>query len=117
MLTALGVDLRRTGLSLATAGDVYREGASAFSVATYSARMREDVKVTTSSSSKLFDLFTVAAGDIIANLDRPACPGVPMFDGNRCNPDGVSCLLGVSASPQHLSLCNLTVERDAGRRH
>jgi hypothetical protein len=44
---------------------------------------------------------------------RPEC-GAALFDStNRCNPDGVTCLLGVPATATHLEICNQTVQRAA----
>ena len=38
------------------------------------------------------------------------CPGVKLFDAsNACIPDGITCLIGVPATTQHLTYCNLTV--------
>ena len=90
------------------------------------ARIRENVDVTTSGASRLFDIFVQAAPEIIANLPgRDECKvagvGTRMFnDANQCTADGISCLLGVPATASHIEVCNLTVSRasdvDKGKR-
>ena len=65
----------------------------------------------------MFDIFVQAAPEIIAAMPNlPACQvagqGATMFNvDNQCNPDGITCLLGVPATPSHLELCNLAVTR------
>ena len=55
----------------------------------------------------------------------PACQiggtGPTMFNAdNQCNPDGITCLLGVPATASHIELCNLAVTQasdpDKGKR-
>ena len=46
--------------------------------------------------------------------------GVAMFNGNQCQADGITCLIGVPAQAAHVDLCNLTVSQasdpDVGKR-
>jgi hypothetical protein len=41
---------------------------------------------------------------------QASCGTVELFDGSgNCQPEGITCLIGVPATAAHLSLCNLTV--------
>jgi hypothetical protein len=123
----LGNVLASRGVSLAatadtSAGRIYRDGAAALGAPNYAARIRENTELGLATTSKVFDIFVQAAPEIIANLpSRPECPGVALFDAqNRCTADGVSCLIGVPATPTHLQVCDQTVARaadvDSGKR-
>lgn len=110
VLASRGVALGAAGPD--TAGRIYREGRAALGAPNYAARARETIELGLATTSKVFDIFVQAAPEIIANLaSRPEC-GAPLFDAaGRCNPDGVSCLIGVPATPTHLEICNQTVQR------
>jgi hypothetical protein len=113
LLTGRGVDLATTGET--QAGNIYSTSDQALGVANYGARIAETTELTTASAAKLFDIFVAAAPEIIANMpSRPECMiggvGARMFnDYNQCTPDGVSCLIGLPATPAHMELCNRTV--------
>lgn len=115
LLASRGVDLAATGPL--SAGAMYRAGDQALGAANFNARQRESRELSTATASKMFDIFVVAAPEIIANLaSRPECQiagvGVELFnDLNQCSVDGITCLLGVPATASHLELCNLTVTR------
>lgn len=115
LLTSRGVDLGN--LADLTAGNLYDTGDQALGAPNYGARVRENAEVTTAGASRLFDIFVAAAPEIIANMpSRAECQiggvGATMFDAsNACSPDGISCLIGVPATPSHIELCNLTVQR------
>lgn len=102
-----------------SAGDLYQNGRSALGTANYAARIRENLDVTTSGASRLFDIFVQAAPEIIANLpNQAACQrggvGVQLFDANnQCVADGITCLLGVPAQPGHIELCNYAITHAA----
>jgi hypothetical protein len=124
VLASRGVNVGNTATN--SAGDIYMSSDQALGVANYAARQRENLELTTSAASKLFDIFAAAAPEIIANLaTSPACQigsvGATMFnDQNQCNADGISCLIGVPATASHVELCNLTVANasdvDTGKR-
>ena len=77
VLTSIGVDLtNKTALS---AADLYNNGASALSVASYANRARENVAITTSGASKLEDIFVAAATEVMTKLPTLA----------RCQVNGV----------------------------
>lgn len=117
VLTSRGVALGATGDT--TAGNIYTRGAAALGAPNYGARVRETLDLGLATTAKLFDIFVQAAPEIIANLpNRPECKlngiGAPLFDAqDQCNPDGVSCLLGVPATATHLQICNQTVAQAA----
>jgi hypothetical protein len=115
LLASRGVNIGdQTALS---AGQIYTSSDQALGVANYAARQRENLELTTAAASKEFDIYAQAAPEIIANLpNRPECQvggvGAVLFnDQNQCMPDGITCLIGVPATPSHLELCNLTVSR------
>jgi hypothetical protein len=124
VLTSRGVDTAST--TALSAGDLYNTGRSALGGPNYGARIRENIDITTSGASRLFDIFVQAAPEIIANLSsRPECQiagvGAQLFNSsNQCMAEGITCLLGVPAAPGHLELCNYavmhTADVEAGKR-
>jgi hypothetical protein len=124
LMASRGVDLTATGEL--TAGQLYRQGAQALGGANYAARVRENIDLGLSTTAKLFDIYVQAAPEIIQNLPaRPECQiggvGARLFDAaNHCVADGVTCLIGVPATPAHLETCNQTVsdaaDVEAGKR-
>jgi hypothetical protein len=114
----LGTILQDFGVNTAnatalSAGDLYRNGANALGSPNYANRIRENIMITTSGASREFDIFAAAADEIqtaFTNGTMARCPGAQLFDAsNTCRPDGITCLLGVPATSQHLEYCNLTV--------
>jgi hypothetical protein len=120
VLASRGVALAATGED--SAGRIYREGRPALGAPNYDARIRETIELGLATTSKVFDIFVQAAPEIIATMpSRPECGGAALFDAfNRCTADGVSCLMGVPASPTHLQICDQTVARatdvESGKR-
>jgi hypothetical protein len=114
VLASRGVALGAAGAD--TAGKIYRDGRAALGAPNYGARVRETIELGLATTSKMFDIFVQAAPEIIAGMpSRPECAAA-MFDAqDRCNADGVSCLIGVPATPTHLEICNQTVQRAADR--
>jgi hypothetical protein len=111
ILSSRGVNLADTTATPPSAGYLYANGRNAMGGSNLAARIRENIEVTTSATSRLFDIFVAAAPEVIANLaTSSACPGAQLFDpSNNCMPDGVSCLLGYPATANHLLLCNETI--------
>lgn len=109
ILASRGVDLAATGEI--DAGRMYRTADQALGAPNYGARVSETTELTTASASRLFDIFVQAAPEIIDALPaREECMGAALFDGaGNCTDDGISCLLGVPATPAHLALCNDTI--------
>jgi hypothetical protein len=115
VLASRGVNLANT--TALSAGRLWRESDQALGAPNYAARQRESRELSTATASKLFDIFVQAAPEIIAAMpNRAECNvagvGTEMFNAsNQCTADGIACLLGVPATPSHLELCNLTIER------
>lgn len=111
VLGDVGVNVANT--TALSAGDLYRNGFNALGGANYANRIRENIMITTSGASREFDIFAAGADEVInafANGTVTRCPGATLFDAsNACRPDGITCLLGVPATTQHLEFCNLTV--------
>ncbi len=107
MLGDLGVDLQ--SMTAGSAGDLYRNGGSALGMPVYANRVPEMTIPSTASLAKQFDIFTAAAPEILAGIgSSKRCPGVMLFDGttNQFTQDGISCLIGKPARPEHLALAN-----------
>jgi len=115
LLTSRGVNI--TATDPLSAGFIYSSNMAGLGGPNYLQRVRENVEIGLATESKIFDIFVQAAPEIIANMaTRPECQnngiGVKLFDAsNKCQLDGVSCLIGVPATQTHVDLCNLTVSR------
>ena len=111
ILTDLGVDL--TSTTATSAGDLYTAGQSALGVAVYASRVPEMILPSTSALAKEYDIFVAAASEVLkSNLaSSTRCPGVQIVDATTgaFNTDGLSCLLGKPAKPDHLTLVNQLV--------
>lgn len=117
----LGNILRSVGINTAnttalSAGALYQDGDSAMGAPNYANRIRENIGVTTSGTSRLFDILAAGATEVITALPTLArCQvggvGVQLFNGSTCVAEGITCLIGVPAQPAHVELCNLTISR------
>jgi hypothetical protein len=113
VLTSLGVNTADT--TNLSAGQLYTSGFNAMGGPNYPNRIRENINITTSAMSRAFDIFAAASTDIIAAVPTLArCQvngvGAELFDAsNACRADGITCLIGVPATPAHLDFCNVTV--------
>ena len=117
----LGTVLSQVGMASATAatppalsaGDLYKTGFNALGGPNYANRIRENIAITTSGASREFDIFAAGAQEVIDAVNNNTiarCPGVQLFDAsNTCQPSGITCLIGVPATAQHINYCNLTV--------
>ncbi len=120
LLVSRGVDV--TATDPVSAGGLYGSGAAALGAPDYAQRVRENVDVGLATMSKMFDIYLQAAPEIIANMaSRPECGGAQLFDAqNHCLPRGITCLIGVPATQQHVDVCNQTVasaaDVDSGKR-
>lgn len=120
VLASRGVDLAATDAT--SAGKIYSDGAQALGAANLGARVRENIDVGLATTAKAFEVWIQAAPEIIANqAARPECAGAPVIDDNgHCNARGISCLIGVPATPDHVAICEQTIARaqtpDEGRR-
>jgi hypothetical protein len=115
VLTSVGVDV--TNMTALSAGALYKASSVAQGTANYANRIRENIAITTSGASSMFDVFAAAAPEVIAKLQTlPRCQiaGVaipPLFDPttNACNIDAITCLIGVPATQAHVDICNKAV--------
>ena len=114
VLADLGVNVNsNTNLS---AGQLYRQGGNAMGTANFANRVRENIAITASGSSKIEDIFAAAAPEIITalpTLARCQVGGVPakLFDAGGCVAEGITCLIGKPAQTGHVEICNLTLQR------
>ena len=117
VLASRGVDLAGSG-----AGALYTGGAQALAAPNYAARLREGIDIGLATTAKEFDIYIQAAPEMIANMaTTPACAGAPLFDASGgCNARGITCLIGVPATPQHVAICNETIAQatdvESGKR-
>lgn len=108
ILADLGVDIQNQ--TAGSAGALFRSGGSALGVPNYANRVPEMIVPSTSSLAKEFDIFTAAAPEIIANIQTSArCPGVVLVANDQFTEDGITCLLGKAARPEHVTLANQLV--------
>jgi hypothetical protein len=123
VLTSVGVNV--ANVTALSAGQLYRDGDTAMGAPLFANRIRENIVITTSGASRLFDIFAAAAPEVIAavpTLPRCNVGGVPavMFNGNTCDPSGIACLIGTTPTLGHIDFCNLTVTNastvDQGKR-
>jgi hypothetical protein len=96
-----------------TAGQLYAGGQSALGVALYASRVPEMIIPSTSALAKEFDIFSQAATEILkSNLaSSTRCPNTQLVDATtgQFTHDGLSCLMGKPAKPDHLTLANQLV--------
>jgi hypothetical protein len=119
MLADLGVDMGAQ--DPASAAQLYASGQQALGAAVFASRVPEMVLPSTSSLAKQYDVFLAAAPEILANLSKSTrCPGVALVQNGQLTADGISCLIGKPATPQHVTLANQLVtqapDANAGQR-
>jgi hypothetical protein len=110
LLADLGVDVTSTTAN--SAGLLYSTGQGPLGVAVYPSRVAEMIIPSTSALAKEYDIFVAAASEILKDnlASSTRCPGVQLLDttGNFTH-DGLSCILGKPAKPDHLTLANQLV--------
>jgi hypothetical protein len=125
ILTSVGINAANTAAG--SAGLLYTSGAAAMGAPNYGARVRENLAVTTSGASRQFDIFAAGATEVITNVPTlarckdAAGTAAVLFDAaNVCQASGITCILGVPATPDHVALCNQAVKTastpDIGKR-
>jgi hypothetical protein len=110
MLADLGVDLGSQ--QQGSAADLYANGQQALGVAIFASRVPEMIVPSTAALAKQYDIFAAAAPEVLANVGKSArCPNVVLVaaDGTFTL-DGISCLLGKPAKPDHVTLANQLVQ-------
>ncbi len=88
--------------------------AAVFGGANYKGRAPEAPFATTSATSKMFDILTMASYDAVtANWNAPACPGVKVIgvDGKFTH-DGLTCLMGKPATAEHEAIANDAIAKN-----
>jgi hypothetical protein len=111
VLTSVGINTADT--ATLSAGQLYTSGGPAMGAPNYTARVRENLAVTTSGASRAFDIFAAGAQQIITNVPNlarckdAAGTAAQLFDaGGKCVASGITCIIGVPATQDHLNLCN-----------
>lgn len=108
MLSSWGVNLGAAGAT--SAGKLYTTGNIALGDANFPNRIRQSIQLSTSGMSRQFDIFAAAAPEVTAAMPTAQRCSATMFNAdNTCTLEGISCLLGVTATATHKSLCDLTV--------
>ena len=121
VLASRGVDVT-VGTEPTQAGAMYRAAAFELGAPRYLERVRETGELGLSTAAKQFDIWVQAAPEIIARIGAgTACPGAQLFTADgQCVAAGITCLIGVPATPVHVDICNQTVaratDREAGKR-
>lgn len=90
------------------------DSAAALGGPNYNGRVPEAPFASTSAVSKMFDIFTMASYDAVdPDWDPPACPGVRLLgDDGKFTKDGISCLIGKPATPEHLDIANDAIAKN-----
>lgn len=114
ILTSIGINAANT-VNL-SAGQLYTSGGPSMGAPNYAARVRENLSVTTSGASREFDIFAAGASEVITNVPMLArcnpngtTPAVVFDASGQCQASGITCIIGVPATPDHVALCNQTV--------
>ena len=106
IMSSRGVNVTNT--TQGSAGQLYKTGAAALGVANYAGRSPEMLIPSTAALSKEFDIFVAAAREI--QMTKPAmtgCNGVMLMDqAGNFTKDGLSCLMGKSATATHVTVAN-----------
>jgi hypothetical protein len=110
---SLGRILTTRGVSPAgPAFALFTSGATAFGAANYGSRSPETIIASTANLTKEFDVLVAAAPEMLANVGAPdgACPGVKLYDAGSFTKDGLACIMGKPAKPEHVFLANQAVK-------
>ena len=96
-----------TNNTAGSAGALYTAGKSALGAPIYGSRTPEMIPPSTSALAKEYDIFVAGANDVIANIGKSKrCPGVVLVQNGQLTQDGISCLMGKPATPDHVALAN-----------
>lgn len=96
-----------SGMAIFRAGDT----AAALGAANFNGRVPEAPFASTSAVSKLFDIFTMASYDGVADdWTATACPGTKILEGGQFTKDGLSCLMGKPATDAHVAVANKAID-------
>ena len=84
------------------------DSAAALGGPNYGSRLPEAPFASTAATSKMFDIFTMAAYDAITiDWTAPACLGVKVLGADgKFTKDGIACLIGKPATDAHVAIAN-----------
>jgi hypothetical protein len=80
----------------------------------YAGRTAEAPFASTAAMAKMFDIFAMAAYDAVdPKWSSPACPGTKLLGADgKFTHDGLTCLMGKPAKPEHLAIANDAIEKN-----
>jgi hypothetical protein len=108
ILGGIGVNLQST--TAGSAGAIYKAGQSALGAPLFASRVPEQSFPSTSSLAKEYDIFAAASGEIVtAFATSKRCAGLTLVQNNLFTKDGLSCLMGKPAKPEHVTLANQAI--------
>lgn len=107
-LRGMGNLLKSRGASTQNQGLVTNAAnAAALGGPNYTGRIPEAPFASTSSMGKAFDIYASVSADVVKpDWAPPGCPGVKLLDSGKFTKDGVSCLIGKPAKPEHMALAD-----------
>lgn len=89
------------------------DSAAALGAANYNGRVPEAPFASTSAISKMFDIFSMAAYDVVDDgWSAPACPDVKVIEDGKFTRDGISCLIGKPATDAHVAIANDAIAKN-----
>lgn len=87
--------------------------AAALGAANYNGRVPEAPFASTSTMSKMYDIFVMSSYDAVSdNFNAPACPGVKVLEGGKFTKDGITCLMGKPATDEHVAIANDAIAKN-----
>lgn len=96
--------------AIPTAGDLYVNGSSALGAPLYGSRTAEMIVPSTAALAKEYDVFMAAAAEIMTGAaSSTRCPSVVLISNGELTQDGISCIIGKPATPDHVTLAQAIV--------
>jgi hypothetical protein len=93
-----------------TAASLYSSGSTALGAPIYLSRTPEMVIPSTAALAKEYDIFMAAAPSILTGITNSTrCPGVALVTSGELTADGISCIMGKPALPDHVTLAQQIV--------
>jgi hypothetical protein len=96
--------------NISSGQQIFNQGdtAAALGGPNYNSRVPEAPFASTAAVSKMFDIYTMAAYDVVeADWEAPACPGVKVIGADgKFTRDGITCLIGKPATEEHVAIAN-----------
>jgi hypothetical protein len=110
VLSALGVNLANK--TATSGGAIYTAASQSMGAPDYAARVSESLELTTAGATKLFDILTESAPEIIVGVGKAtSCmtagtPAAIFGADGKCAVAGLSCIQGYPATQAQVDLCN-----------